>query len=136
MSMAGDSFWNVADCSGDPETSFAASATFVLGDEVSTTLDGAAVTATQMEATLSSVTATANTAAAAAENAGQCGIDTWEVGVAQDLLGTECFSSTMKDLLYLDDSADPDRLYGGSDDGVDTTTAYPTVLSTDYWERQ
>ena len=36
-----------------------------------------------------------------------------------------------KDVLYIDDTADPDVLYGGSDDGPLDVNGYPTDIDSD-----
>ena len=136
ISVVSNSYWNVADCSGTAQTTFAVSGAFVLGNDVSTTLSGAAVTASQMDFTFTSATLTPNEQEAVDGMAGFCGVATWTLGVAQDILGSDCVGTTEKDLLYVDDTVTPNRMYSGDDSGVDTTVAYPTVLSTDYLERQ
>lgn len=136
LSLTSDSYWDVTDCSGDPQTTTAISATFVLGDEVDATLDGVTVTATQVDFTVSSATITTNTQAAADDMSGACGITTWEVGVATSILDTDCVGTTELDIIYVDDTGTTDLLYFGDDTGVDTSVDYPTVLDSDPLERQ
>jgi len=138
VSVNYDSYWSVGDCSGTAEISVATGGTFALGEDVTATLSGSKVTATQVDYTWTSATATPNTAAAAAEmnSSSECGISDWAEGVASDVLGVaDCQPTTEMNIIYLDDAATPNRLHLGDTESAGSD-GYPTKVATDYLERQ
>lgn len=138
LSVNYDSYWEVGDCSGTAEITVATSGSFALGEEVTATLGGSDVTASQADFTWTSATATPNTAEAAAQmnSSEECGVSDWAEGVASDVLGTsDCQPVTEMQLLYVDDEATPNRLHLGDPESAGSD-GYPTELPSDYLERQ
>jgi hypothetical protein len=121
-------------CSGASDMTWIFSGTFVLGNEVTATEDGSDVTATVMDLVFTSVEGTINNPdlVADANTQKECDADDWEVDTPKELLGTSCMpDADDKDLIYIDDTADPDVLYGGDDDGPLDVNGYPTVIESD-----
>ncbi len=121
-------------CNGTSDLTVVGSGNFVLGNEVTATEDGSDVTATEMDLAITSVEGTINNPDLVADlNAEElCGFDDWVVGTPKEVLGTTCFpDADLKDVLYIDDTADPDVLYEGSDDGPLDANGYPTEIDSD-----
>ena len=56
----------------------------------------------------------------------------WVVGVAKDILGTSCMAnSSQKDVVYIDDTVNPDVWYSGDEDGPVDAGGYPTTIDLD-----
>lgn len=139
FSFSSEQYFSVTDCSGTSDLTLAGGGSFVLGDTVDADLEGDTVTAYQTDITTTSLTATPNTEDGVSGLEGFCGVTDAAIGTASDLTGTSCDDSTdgvEKDLTYVDDSADPDRLYGSYSDAPTDSDGYPTALSGDYLERQ
>lgn len=121
-------------CAGESDILVVFSGTFVLGNEVTATEDGSDVTATEMDLVFTSVEGTINNPAliAVLNTDEECGFDDWVVDTPKELLGTSCIpDADDKDLIYIDDTANPDVLYGGSDDGPLDVNGYPTDIDSD-----
>ena len=121
-------------CSGPSDATVTISGTVALGDELSATMDSTNVTATEIDITINSYKATINNAALVAGiNADEeCGFDNWVVDTPKELLGTSCApDSDFKDVLYIDDTVDPDVWYGGDDEGPFDVNGYPTDIDSD-----
>jgi len=140
MTISGSSFsrienewFNSTTCSGTSDVTVNMSGTVVLGDELTATLDGSNVTATETDVVISSYVGTVNNSDTASElNAEKaCGYDDWAVGIPKDIHGTDCSpDSDFKDVIYVDDTADPDVWYDSEEDPVDAN-GYPTVIDSD-----
>ncbi len=108
------------------------SGTFTLGGEVTATLSGSPVTATKMDMAVSTAQYTIyNEDMLLYANSGEgfCGSSDWVAGTAKDVLGTDCAPDTsFKTITYIDDTADPDLMYEGDEDGTLDANGYPTTL--------
>jgi len=92
------------------------------------------VTATTIDGVISTYEGTPNNSETASDlNADKaCGFADWVAGTAKDLLGTSCEpDSDFKDVMYVDDTVDPDVWYGGDDDEPLDANGYPTVIELD-----
>ena len=102
-----------------------------LGDELTVTMDGSNVTATEIDiATDYSTITVIDPATAANFNASTtCGFNDWQVGIPKDVLDSGCGAqSNMKNVIYIDDTADPDVLYSGNSEGTLDSNGYPTDI--------
>lgn len=126
------SFWfNSTNCSGSSDATRNFGGTFTIGDEVTVKLSGTNVTATKIDTVFNSAQATVlNPDVLDDINTDQtCGYNNWEVGVAKDILGTSCIADTnQKDVIYIDDTVDPDIFYSGDEDEPADENGYPTVI--------
>ena len=121
-------------CNGASDLTVVISGNFDLGNEVTADLNGADVTATEIDFEVTSVKATINNPDLVADfNANEeCGFNDWVVDTPKELLGTTCCpDADVKDVLYIDDTADPDVLYVGDDDGPIDANGYPTEIDSD-----
>lgn len=141
LTVSGSSFmvnqndWlNALDCSGSSDLTQKIGGTFTIGDEVTVFLNGSTVTATTVDIQITSAKATVNTFDLLNEfNTDQaCGFNNWAIGIAKNILGTDCLSETrQKDVIYIDDTADPDVWYSGDEDAAVDANGYPTELDVD-----
>ena len=129
----GNDWENSADCSGQSDMTESVSASFTLGGEVTALMNGSPVTATKLDAVVSSALITPNTSTGAdslnAES--KCGATDWVAGTAKDVLGTDCIGTSFKDILYIDDTVNPNLWYGGMWEhhgGTMDANGYPEVL--------
>jgi hypothetical protein len=119
------------DCSGTSDVTNSISGTFTLGEERTVTMDSSNVTATKVDAVISTAQFTINNPdmLSDANTEGTCGYTDWVAGTAKDVLGTDCAPDTsLKDIIYIDDTADPDLWYDGIESDDD---GYPTELDAD-----
>jgi hypothetical protein len=106
------------------------SGTATLGGEVTATLSGSPVTATKVDLVVSTAQLTINKEDVVSNSNSdeECGFDDWVAGTAKDVLGTDCGPDTsFKDIIYIDDTADPDLWYSGIEGGT-LDAGYPTTL--------
>ena len=124
-------------CSGASDMTMSMSGTFTLGGEVTVTLSGSPVTATELDMVNSTAQATVYNAGMipGMNSMGMCGFTDWAVGVPKDILGTVCWPEIQeKDIIYIDDTVDPDLMYSGigaEDGGTLDANGYPTEIDTD-----
>lgn len=131
-----------ATCSDSDFYTLTTTATYsVEGEETAATFGSSTVTATQVTFVISSFTVTPDNAAAAdaMNSVEDFGLSNWAAGTSQDVT-TEIVSflgsDTLNFLIYIDDTADPDRMYWDDSDSV-FTSGFPTAISTtDFSERQ
>ncbi len=137
FSMAGNMWSNSTECSGTSALTMSMSGTFTLGGEVTATLSGSSVTATKVDVVISTAQLTPNNAYIASyfNTNIYCGHTDWVAGTAEDVLGTDCMSDTsFKDIIYIDDEADPDLWYSGIEEdegGTLDANGYPTEIDAD-----
>jgi hypothetical protein len=141
LTVSGSSFkvnqndWlNALDCSGSSDLTQKIGGTFTIGDEVTVTLNGSNVTAAKLDIQITSAIATVNNFDLLKDfNTDRvCGFSNWAFGVAKDILDTDCISETsQKDIIYIDDTADPDVWYSGDEGAPVDATGYPTELDVD-----
>ena len=108
--------------------------TVTFGDEVTASMNGSNVTATEADVDFSSYTGTINNPdLVAGFNADEeCGFDDWVVDTPKELLGTTCMpNSSIKDVIYIDDTVDPDVWYNGDGEGLLDANGYPTEIDLD-----
>jgi len=124
-----------ATCSGSSDVTVTVSGAVTLGDEVTASMNGSNVSATKADIAFSSYKGTINNAAVVSDfNADKiCGFDNWVVDSPKDLLGSGCGpDSNIKDILYVDDTSDPDIWYSGDgDEGPVDANGYPTNIDSD-----
>lgn len=121
-------------CAGPSDAIQVVGGTVTKGNEVTTMMDGSSVTATKIDIVINTAQAVANNPATVGDlNAVQeCEFDDWAVGVPKNILGTTCMSQTnQKDIIYIDDTANPDLWYSGDEDGPFDANGYPTVIDLD-----
>lgn len=121
-------------CDGMSDIELKFSGTLVLGNEVTTEMGGLDVTATELDLVMTSIKGTINNPAKIVDfNANEnCGFDDWVVSIPKELLGTTCFpDSDEKDVLYIDDTANPDVMYKGEEEGSVDASGYPTEIELD-----
>ena len=131
FSQEENEWFDSATCNGTSDVTLVISGNFVLGNEVTTELNGLDVTATEMDLVITSSKGTINNPDLVDDfNADeQCGFDDWELDTPKELFGTPCSpDANDKEVLYIDDTADPDVLYSGDEDGPDDANGYPTEL--------
>jgi hypothetical protein len=134
FSLVGNEWFDSTTCSGPSDATVTMSGTVALGDELSATMDSATVTATKVDIVINSYKGTINNPdLIAGFNADkECGFDNWVVDTPKELLGTSCMpDSDLKDVLYIDDTVDPDVWYGGEDEGPFDINGYPTDIDPD-----
>jgi hypothetical protein len=137
FSMTGDMWIDSTVCSGTSDLTMSMSGTATLGGEVTATLSGSSVTATKADLVISTAQTTLNNEdiVSYANSEGYCGYTDWAVGVPKDVLGTDCMpDASFKDIIYIDDTADPDLWYSGigSDEGGTLDeNGYPTEIDPD-----
>ena len=135
VSQEENDWFNSATCNGTSDLTLVISGNFDLENEVTADLNGADATATEIDFEITSLEATINNQDAIDDfNASEeCGFDDWVVGTPKELLGTSCGpdDANVKDVLYIDDTDDPDVLYEGSDDGPLDANGYPTEIDSD-----
>jgi len=138
FSMEGNVWINSTVCSGASDSTMSMSGTATLGGEVTATLSGSSVIATKADLVISTAQTTINDediVSWANSGEGFCGYNDWAVGVPKDVLGTDCAPDTsLKDIIYIDDTADPDLSYSGigSDEGGTLDeNGYPTAIDPD-----
>ena len=129
-----DEWEDVTDCSGTSDYTRIIKGTFTITEETSATFDGDPVTVTKFDGSFSSVQATINKQNLVddANANAQCGYNDWILGEPKSIINTECFDApnSFKDIVYIDDVAEPDLWYSGDDEEPLDTEGYPTVLST------
>ena len=131
-----DNVWeNTIDCSGESDWTMSKSGSLTLGEEVTALLNSSPVTATKIDIVVSSALMTPNNSTTAnyMNTESMCGFTDWVAGTAKDVLDTDCqdTSSSHKDILYVDDTVNPNRWYDGLPDdegGNPDANGYPTVL--------
>ncbi len=138
FSMTGHVWTNSTVCSGASDITISISGTATLGGEVTATMSGSSVTATKADLVISTAQLTMNNAdtTSDANSYGTCGITDWTEGVPKNVLGTDCqpLPESYKDITYIDDTADPDLMYGGIESDEDETldaNGYPTEIDPD-----
>lgn len=135
FSWAGDVWTNSTNCSGVSDITMSMSGTVTLGGEVTATLSGSSVTATKVDVVVSTAQFTINNEDVASDfnsGGGYCGFTDWVAGTAKDVLGTDCGPDiSFKDIIYIDDTADPDLWYSGIEGGTLDANGYPTEIDTD-----
>ena len=141
LTVSGSSFSQVENewfdsttCSGTSDVTLNISGTVVLGDELTATIDSANVTATEVDVVFTAAVGTVNNSATALDfnNDNVCGFSDWVVGTPKDLLGESCLpDSSSKDVIYIDDVANPDVWYDGEDEGSVDANGYQTIIDSD-----
>lgn len=134
FSMVQSIYYNNMVCDGASDVTIITSGTATKGNEVAVSLNGSNVTATKIDTVITSAQVTGNNASTIDQlnTEGQCGFNDWVMGVAKDILGTTCVQETdQKDVIYINDTAEPDVLYTGDDDGPVDADGYPTSLDLD-----
>lgn len=135
FSVEENDWFNSATCNATSDLTLVISGNFVLGNEVTADLNGADVTATEMDLEITSLEATIyNQDDIDDFNASEeCGFDDWVAGTPKEILGTNCGpdDANAKDVLYIDDTADPDVLYFGDEDGLNDGNGYPAEIESD-----
>jgi hypothetical protein len=135
VSQEENDWFDSATCNGTSDLTIVISGNFVLGNEVTGDLNGADVTATEIDFEITSLEATIyNQDVIDGFNASEeCGFDDWVAGTPKELLGTSCGpdDANVKDVLYIDDTADPDVLYFGDEDGPNDGNGYPAEIESD-----
>lgn len=141
MTISGSNFSQVENlwfdsttCSGSPDVTLTMSGTFVLSVELPVTMDGATVTATAADIVMNTYEGTINNPALVPDfNANQeCGFNDWVAGTPKELLGTICVpDANLKDVVYIDDTVDPDVWHIGDDEGPVDINGYPTLIDPD-----
>jgi hypothetical protein len=123
-----------ATCNGTSGITLVISGTYVLGNEVTVELNALDVTATEMDLVITSFEATINNQDVVDDfnESEECGFDDWVVDTPRELFGEACSpDANDKEVLYIDDTADPDVLYRGDEDGLDDANGYPTEIEPD-----
>jgi hypothetical protein len=130
-------FWfNSTTCTGIPDATATLTASFGLGAQLTTTLNGSNVTATEIDITWESYDITPNTQEMVSQfNANNgCGFNDWVLNSPKDLLGSKCGPDPIQyDLLYIDDTVTPNVMLSGDDDQgapIDEN-GYPTSIDAD-----
>lgn len=138
--LSGSSFTNTTKmwvssttCAGDPDIVVIMKGTFTLGETVTAGFGGSNVTATKVDVVADSYTATIKNSdlITGFNQDKECDFDNWEVNKPKELIeNTKCGpdSTTFKDIVYIDDAADPDLWYGGDDGAGVDADGYPTTL--------
>lgn len=133
-------YLGVMDCSGSPSTRVEITFTLSYDGAKSVTLDGATVTAEKATVLFTSLTLAWNDEVTVAffNSVGAFGYSDWEVGIAKDIFQRDFDGSTIvhdpiKAIIYLDQSAEPDRLYDGDEPPLDAE-GYPNQFN-HYFER-
>ena len=122
------------DCSGTPTIILNVSGTATLGEEVTAIISGSPVTATKIDQVNNSALLTMNNIDVVSHynSVGWCGATDWEIGIAKDVLGTDCVPvNSEKNIMYIEDTVDPDLMYSGiiaSNGGALDANGYPTEL--------
>lgn len=133
FTRTGNEWWDELNCPGTSDITTKIVGTITLGDDVTVEKNGSDVTAKELDGVFSSYVATCNSADVADElnDENACGFNNWVEGVPKDILGSNCHpDSDFKDVIYIDDTVDPDAWYGGDDDDLDAN-GYPTELELD-----
>jgi hypothetical protein len=133
FSLANDIWYGVGDCSGPTDMKISISGSFTLGEEVTVQLNGSPVTATKDDVAFTTALFTIFDAdtVALANATGFCSATDWVVGTAKEVVGANCISALLKDIMYIDDTVDPDIMYDGIDEeegGTLDANGYPTVV--------
>jgi hypothetical protein len=141
FSQTENQWYDSITCTGVSDVTLVISGTFVLGNEVTVDLNGFDVTATENDLVITSFEATINNPALVADFNAEpaCGFDDWVVDTPKELFGSSCFDENEaddQDVLYIDDTADPDVLYTGDEDGLVDVNGYPTELQPDDTEER
>lgn len=134
FSQEENEWFDSATCNGASDITLVVSGTFVLGNEVTAELNALDVTATEMDLVITSFVATINNQDVVDDfNASEeCGFDDWVVDTPRELFGEACSpDANDKEVLYIDDTADPDVLYRGDEDGPDDANGYPAEIDPD-----
>jgi hypothetical protein len=134
FSQEENEWFDSATCNGTSDLTVVVSGTFVLGNEVTADLNGADVTATEMDLAITSFKGTIHNQDVVDEfNAnGECGFNDWALNTPKELFGEPCSpDANDKEVLYIDDIADPDVLYTGDEDGPDDINGYPAEIGSD-----
>jgi|GEM_PF-986095 len=129
FSMSVDNWSGNTDCSGTSDITVIMNGTFSVGAEDIVPVNGVMVQANLNDVYFTSATITPNTlnAETTLNNAGYCGLSVWTAGVAQDISATICMPLPKKDLIYVDDTVEPELLYYGLE-GTEDASGYPTEL--------
>ena len=97
-------------------------------------MNGLDVTATEMDLVITSLEGTINNQDEVDDfnTAEECGFDDWVIDTPKELFGTDCSpDANDKEVLYIDDTADPDVLYRGDEEGPDDANGYPAEIEPD-----
>jgi len=103
------------------------------GDGDSVPMTGSSVTATKVDFAVTTALFTVYNAdwVAHFNTNGICGATDWVIDTAKDVVGTDCEPTSTKDIMYIDDTVDPDLMYDGIDQeegGTLDANGYPTVV--------
>lgn len=131
FTLTANHWFNSMTCAGPSDAIQVVGGTVTKGNEVTAMMGGSSVTATTIDIVINTAQAVANNPATVGDlNAGEeCEFDDWAVGVPKNILGTTCMSQTsQKDIIFIDDTADPDLWYSGDEDGPFDANGYPTVI--------
>jgi hypothetical protein len=134
FSMIANVWVNSTSCSGSSDITFDMKGSFVLGDNLNPTMNSSNVSAKELDITASAYQATINNSnIVSTANAYElCGLNNWSANTPKDVLGSECGpSSDLKDLIYIDDTVEPNLLYFGDDEGNYDANGYPTAVDPD-----
>ena len=102
------------------------------GDGDSVPMTGSSVTATKTDIAVTTALFTVYNAdwVVHFNEDGICGATDWVVGTAKEVVGT-CVPASIKKIIYIDDTVDPDLMYEGLEvkkGGTLDPNGYPTVL--------
>lgn len=133
FTVAGNEWLSSTTCSGSPDTTFSYRGTFTLGEEGIATLNGSPVTATKADIAVISALLTIHDPDVVAffNTNGLCGVTDWVVESAKNIVGTDCIPANFKDIMCIDDTADPDLFYSAIDEeegGTLDANGYPEEL--------
>jgi hypothetical protein len=129
-----DYWYDSTTCFGTPDLTLKVSGSFVLENELIVPMQNVNVTATGIDILINTSVGTIYNPDVVSEfNANhECGYNDWEIDISKPLLDTGCGpDSNFKDLLYVDDTVDPDVLYSGDDEGPLDPDGYPTHIDSD-----
>ena len=134
FSMVNQSFLTDSTCGGGSKMDINAEGTLALGLEGDVTFGPSQAITTQVNYTVTTLTATANTDETAHYNGllQLYGYEIWVAGEPQDILnlaedGTTIDSSLIKDRILVDDGVNPNKLYKGDLSSVGAD-GYPTTI--------
>lgn len=129
-------WFNSTTCSGISDATVTMTASIVLGSELTATLEASNVTATEIDIAWDSYEGTLNNSDTVSQfnTNNECGLNDWVLNTPKDLLESECGPNSLQfDLLYIDDTVDPDVMLSGDDEEgapVDGN-GYPTRIDSD-----
>lgn len=106
------------------------------GDGANVPMTGSSVTATKVDLAVTTALLTVYNVdwVAHFNTNGICGATDWVIDTAKEVVGTDCMPASRKDIMYIDDTVDPDLSYDALEEekgGTLDAEGYPTVLDAD-----